>query len=87
MWFLNVVLTAHVKWLLVTLLEGNHYIPCRDLPHVRRSKVMSSSPTRYSICSKIKRNNSMITFSLAYHMQGTAVTKQVERHLTNINKD
>ena len=26
MWLLNVVLTAHVKWLLVTLLEGNHYL-------------------------------------------------------------
>ena len=25
MWLLNVVLTAHVKWLLVALLEGNHY--------------------------------------------------------------
>ena len=75
------LIVAESASVIVTLLEGNHY--------TRRSEVMSSIPTRYNICTKIKRTNSIITSSLAYCMQGTTVTKQVETpdQQTNINKD
>ena len=37
---------------------GRKPLPCCDWPYVVRSKVMSSTPTRYNTCIKIKRNNS-----------------------------